>query len=119
VELGWWDVVAPRRASPRRPEVERVAAISAGRRMAVLPDREVLKDFLNNNWTVLVTTKRLAHRTQHALELFDRNPDDHNDFQARKLKITWARDGRLGWSPEEAKISATEVDNYQTVQKLK
>ena len=101
----------------RRPEVECVAAISAGR-MRVLPDREVLKDFLNNNWTVLVTTKRVAHRTRQALELFGRNPDEHTDFQARNLRITWSEDRHMEWSPEEAKISATEVDNYQTVRTL-
>jgi len=98
----------------RRPEVECVAAISAGR-FDVLPDREVIRDFLSNNWTVLVTTKRLAHRTQYALELFGDNPNDYSDLQARNLRITWSDDRFLEWSPEEARISLPETDYYQTV----
>ena len=98
----------------RRPEVKCVAAISAGR-MGVLPDREVLKDFINNNWTVLVTTKRLAQGTKYALEFFGQNPNDYTYFQASNLKITWSEDRQLEWSPEEAQISLPEIENYQTV----
>jgi hypothetical protein len=100
-------------AEHRKPDVECVAAISAGR-MDVLPDREVLKDFLTNNWTVLVTTKRLSHRKRYALELFGENPNEYTDFQARNLIISWSDDGPLAWSPKEAQASLTEIDNYQT-----
>jgi beta-lactamase superfamily II metal-dependent hydrolase len=101
-------------AEHHKPDVEFVAGISAGR-IKVLPDREVLRDFLINNWTVLVTTKKLAHRKRYALELFGQNP--YTEFQARNLKITWSEDRQLEWFPEEAQISLPEIENYQTVTK--
>lgn len=97
----------------KKTNTETVAAISAGP-FDVLPDREVLKDFIRHDWTVLLTTKRMPTRRQYALELSGKPVGGAMNVQAQNITLTWTEDEGLLWSPAEARVSAEELSNYQT-----
>ena len=68
-----------------------VAAISVGTRYRVPPDREVMREYLDNGWTVLLTTKRVAtRRRQFAIEVAGRPSARREDVQRHDLRITWS-----------------------------
>jgi beta-lactamase superfamily II metal-dependent hydrolase len=95
-------------------EGECVAAISTGH-FDVLPDREVLQDFLDNDWTVILTTKRLKPLPSYALELSGRSARDNIAVQPRNLKIEWSENEGLAWYPPESRVDTAEMTNYQTI----
>lgn len=96
----------------KKPDIETVAAISAGA-FDVLPDREVLNDFLQHGWTVLLTTKRTPRRHHFALELSGR-PTEPATVQTHDLRLKWSPEQGISWEPIESRVAVDELPNYQT-----
>jgi ribonuclease BN (tRNA processing enzyme) len=90
---------------------ECIAAISAGF-SRVLPDREVLSDYLNKKWIVLLTTKRVARRRTYVIELSNRGSG--YESESHEIRINWSDGSGVSWSPEEARISLVDLPNYQS-----
>jgi beta-lactamase superfamily II metal-dependent hydrolase len=90
-----------------------VAAISTGS-FEVLPDREVLTEFIGHDWTVLLTTKRVSKRRQYGLELSGNPVDDKITVETQNITLKWSEDEGLLWSPASARVFAHELSNYQT-----
>jgi beta-lactamase superfamily II metal-dependent hydrolase len=88
-----------------------VAAISAGN-SSVLPAREVMRDYLRNKWTVLLTTRRSRNRGDSLLTLFERNPQRFS-FQDSDLYIKWSTTKGLSWKPLNAVLKKADLDLYQ------
>jgi beta-lactamase superfamily II metal-dependent hydrolase len=96
----------------RKNNSESVAAISTGA-FDVLPDREVLREFLEHDWSVLLTTKRYSKRRHYPLELSGKTSAT-TLTQTTNIKLVWTEKEGLFWEPLESKISATDLENYQT-----
>ncbi len=77
----------------------------------VLPDREVLADFLRCGWTVLLTAKRVAPTKHFALELSGRGRGGFG-VQTHDIQVTWREADGTKWSPDEARVDAMELPNY-------
>ncbi len=92
-----------------------VAAISVGTRWATVPDREVIRGYLNRGWTVLATTKRVPRKRRDlALTLSGRTVGPLSDVQEQSITIKWtSRDG-LTWAPDEAVVSHDDLPLYET-----
>jgi beta-lactamase superfamily II metal-dependent hydrolase len=97
----------------KKEDKQVVAAVSAGP-FDVLPDREVLNDFINHGWNVLLTTKRIPDRRKFALELFGRATNNSMASQTYNIKLQWEEGKGLSWSPPEAQVYPDELSNYQT-----
>jgi hypothetical protein len=94
-----------------------VAAISTGIEFDVLPDREVLRDYLANGWTVLLTTKRVGRlRSNLALEIAGKGVRDWEE-QSQTVCVKWSETAGITWGPVEAQVLTEELENYQTAKK--
>lgn len=89
------------------------AVICSGTDFAVLPDREVMRDFLNNGWTVLLTRKRLRQSRCYALQAIGRATGGLA-VQAQAIRVGWSPAKGAEWSPESARVTAEDLANYQT-----
>lgn len=99
----------------RNPSRESIAVVSCGL-SDVLPDRKVLADFIAKNWTLLLTTKRLISRPQYAFEVSGSSAISTTVSQERNISVTW--DGnQINWSPQEARVEASDLGNYQSASK--
>jgi len=92
-----------------------LATISAGA-FDVLPDREVMRDFLQRGWTVLLTTKRVALGKQFAVELSGRSQRSIG-VQSQNIRITWQEVHGTRWEPAEARVDVSELSNYMSLYK--
>lgn len=100
--------------SRHKVEGECIAAVSTGS-FEGLPDREVLADYLNHKWKVILTTKRIKARDQSLLYAFG----EKSVVRKHDLCITWSEELGLRWTPAEASLDDSELDAYQTASKSK
>jgi hypothetical protein len=93
----------------------RIAAISAGERR-VLPDKQVLEDYLADDWQVLLTTtrKNSSRKPDRPMQLANRGRSGSVQFTAHDIHITWSADSGLAFEPQEAMLKTTDVSNYAT-----
>jgi hypothetical protein len=91
-----------------RKRADAIAAISAGS-FDVLPDREVIRDFLKHEWIVLLTTKRIPVKN-YAVSLSGK---PKIVVQERTITIQWY-DGRLSWMPPDSRVHDNELSLYQS-----
>lgn len=97
-----------------RTKAKSIAAVSAGP-TGVLPDREVLRDFLAKDWIVLLTTKRQAlSKASRVLLMASRRPHARSDFSTHDIKLSCSGRCELAWSPSTARIDLSELPNYST-----
>jgi hypothetical protein len=92
--------------------VSKVAAVSAGER-ATLPDRQVLAEYLDAGWTVMVTTTRKTRRLDRAIYLHV-NPANHASFQQSTIQLNWNRDGDFSFGPSDAVVAKDDLAAYNT-----
>ena len=96
---------------------KRVAAISAGTRDA-LPDREVLKEYMSEGWTVMATTTRpRPARADSPLSLSNRNRRKDAAMKQHLVRISWSASGGLTFQPPEATLLEIDLPMYKTVGK--
>lgn len=94
----------------------RVTCISAGTRPG-LPSADVMRYCLDNQWTVLLTTKRKVRdplaRGNRAIDVANRAerlvPDTVEEYD---LCITWSAARGLEWSPSDAELHRGELHVY-------
>lgn len=93
----------------------RIAAISAGTRNA-LPDREVLRDYISEGWTVVATTTRkLADRVDSPLFLAGRRRSDSGgDTKQHLIRIHWSPSSGLEYGPPESTLGENDLPMYGT-----
>ncbi len=106
----------PRLCKMKRNESSvRIAAISAGERR-VLPDKQVLEDYLADDWQVLLTTtrKNSNRKPDRPMQLANRSPSGSVQFAAHDIHIRWSAGVGLVFEPPEAKLKATDVSNFAT-----
>lgn len=105
------DDLSSRRASDKS---DRVAAISAGTRPG-LPDREVLRAYLDGGWITLSTTTRTPRSSRgHLMDIADRSRN--REFQAERhdISVRWSPKDGLTWEPKEARIGFEDLESYDT-----
>ncbi len=94
---------------------DRVAAISAGTRRA-LPDREVIREYLDQKWVVMVTTSRIASaRGNHLMNIADKS--SRSDSRQQDIRIRWTPSGGLSWEPSSACVGRDSLHLYETKSK--
>ncbi len=93
-----------------------IAVICSGMEFAVLPDREVMRDFLNGGWTVLLTCRRVSHSRRYAVQAVGRCVEDVSP-RAQTIKVEWSPDNGVKWSPETARVTLDDLRHYQTASK--
>ena len=67
---------------------------------------------VDRDWTVLVTTKRVARRRTYALELSGRTSEP--EFETEEIHIKWSEETGLSWWPEEVRVNLVDLPNYQS-----
>lgn len=98
----------------REGREDRVAAISAGTRKG-LPDREVMRAYLDEEWVVLLTTTRTGTlRSNYLLEMADRSGVSGYTTGPQDIKISWDSKAGLKWEPLSARVDAGSLDLYET-----
>ena len=91
-----------------------VAAVSAGHRPG-LPDRVVLREYLDAGWTVMLTTSRRgAGRRKRPGELADRSPPAVQSFEIHNITITVTADGVVAYEPVTAVVQARDLVLYES-----
>lgn len=99
--------------STRRTTGTAIAAISTGSDYKVLPDREVLSDFINASWRVLITTKRVGKPQQdRVLTLASRNKPDPFLLERNTIVARWTQRDSFTWSPVRAEVTRVDLGNY-------
>ena len=101
--------------SSGKESVQRVAAISCGTRTA-LPDRQVIRNYLENGWIVLTTTRRKIEEVHNRpFELVNRRKTETELLiETHDIIIEWTEEDNLGWRPAEAEIHIKDLENYET-----
>ena len=90
----------------------RVAAVSAGTRQA-LPDREVIRAYLDEQWIVLLTTTRTAiRRTNRLMDVADRSGARDYDISEQDVRISWNSKDGLTWEPASAQVDIDSLTSY-------
>jgi len=89
-----------------------IAAISAGHDSRVLPDREVIAEFLKAGWVVLLTNKRGSSRPIPDSPLTLSGVVEGT--QCFDLKISWSDAEGLRWAPSQSRITVDELQFYNT-----
>ena len=90
------------------------AAVSAGIRR-VLPDREVLRDYLANGWNVMATTKKGgSSETSLPMMLADRGAPDEGDRVRHTIRLSWSPASGLSAEPAAAKVIMGDLTQYET-----
>jgi len=90
------------------------AAVSAGIRR-VLPDREVLRDYLANGWNVMATTtKGGTSETSLPMMLADRGAADEGDIVRHTIRLSWSPASGLSAEPAAAKVIMGDLTQYET-----
>ncbi len=104
----------PRLCKMKRPG-SGTAAVSAGTR-SCLPDREVLRDYLEQGWSVMATTTRSKQPSRPSLPmtLADRGRPDVHDVGRFSVHISWSPSGGLRAEPAAARISPGDLAHYET-----
>ena len=89
----------------------KVAVVSAGMRSS-LPERLVLADYLNNKWTLLITTTRGVCKPRNRFAfLVSKNPSsfatgNHN------IQLSWSANEGVRWKPPEAQVTEADLLSY-------
>jgi len=98
----------------RKERTARIAAISAGTRRA-LPDKEVIRAYLNEEWVVLLTTTRTANRgANYLMEIADRSGVAAYDIRQQDISISWSPSQGLQWEPPDARVNPSALGLYET-----
>ena len=112
----WFDQISL--APPLQAE-EIGAGCGDGRRLrgdeTALPDREVLRDFLEEGWDVMATTTR-GKNTGPSLPmtLANRGMLDQYDVRRFSLHLSWKPSTGLQVEPAAAKITLNDLIHYET-----
>ena len=99
-----------------RKDAAKVAVISAGQRPA-LPDRRVIRDFMDRGWRVLITTRRGGARIRDLpMTLANRGGGVVVGGRAtwHDIRLTWDSARGLTWEPKEAEIQKSDLQAYET-----
>ena len=101
-------------AAKRADRTECLAAISAGTRRA-LPDREVMRAYLSEEWVVLLTTTRTGkRRANYLMEVADRSAVAPHDVSQQDIAISWSPSQGLKWEPPNARVRSSTLDLYES-----
>jgi hypothetical protein len=93
-----------------------IAAICSGADYEVLPDREVMREFLEQGWRVLLTCKRLLPRKNSLIDAFGKVRLGAR-VQGQTVRVFWSGTGIPTWSPENAEVLRSELENYSSAEK--
>lgn len=93
---------------------KKIAAVSAGERDA-LPDRAVLADYIEGDWTVMVTTVRKKSRVDRAVDLHLKR-EDELAFDQNTIEVKWNRDGEVSIGPDAAIVAKDDLNAYKTAE---
>lgn len=98
----------------RSGQGEQTGAVSSGTRPA-LPDREVLREYLQSGWSVMTTSTRV-HRVAPSLPmtLADRPVSKGVDVVRHTIRLSWRPTGGLTGEPAAAKIGLSDLNRYET-----
>ncbi len=90
----------------------RFAIVSVGHSRPQHPDRRVLKDFVANEWKVLLTAKRQPVVRHHPLDLSAQSQARFEPSEGRDVTIAVHSDGTIVATPPEAFLAAPEIPLY-------
>lgn len=96
---------------PHPQGVAKVAAISAGERTAI-PDRHVVEEYLNDGWTVMITTIRKNRQKSRAGDLHFK-PVTSPSFQENTVELLWESDGTFKYHPPSAVVKKSDASAYR------
>jgi beta-lactamase superfamily II metal-dependent hydrolase len=89
----------------------KVAVVSAGMRR-LLPERGVLADYLNNKWTLLITTTRgVRRRRARFSSLISKNPSSFSTG-THDIQLFWSAADGLQWKPLAAQVKEDDLGSY-------
>lgn len=92
-----------------------IAAISVGAKFAALPAHEILRDYIDAGWKVLLTTKRIKRKPRTYFRHVSRPPDHDVDTHSRQdLRILWDPEHGISWDPPDALLDESELHLYET-----
>ena len=90
-------------------------AVASADMRGPLPDREVLREFLQIGWSVMSTTsKRTKKRPSLPMTLANRGTDDEAEVFRNTIKISWDSENGMSAEPDGARIRAEDLDHYGT-----
>ena len=103
---------------------ERLAVICCNGESKKLPDRIVIRAFLDAGWQVLPTARRVhapvsVTRSSSLLTMSGKSPAALGSILVKNehLEITWSATNGLRFHPPDAAIARQDVNNYGTAQK--
>ncbi len=101
-----------RQLCARNSSAEAVATISCGCTRTGLPDQRVIRNYLDGDWNVLVTTMPKPPVSKISpLALLQAPPiaapESRND-----IELTWKSTGQLSWAPTRARVMENEIDRF-------
>ena len=91
---------------------KRVAVISAGTRKAI-PDQNVIKDYLDSGWTVMVTTARKPYTYDRPVQLHLKGMKK-DEPPERTIRLTLSSSGRLSSNPVQHAVQQQDLSAYET-----
>lgn len=92
---------------------KRIACISAGSRPTI-PAQEVLRDYLDHNWVVMLTRKRGKAGVNRPMQVSDRSETlGRGGVDSYNLTISWAGGANFKWRPAAARVRESELVHYE------
>lgn len=99
--------------APKRNDEPRLAIISASGTKPGLPHREVLKDYLDESWRILTTTKRVGRVAPNSpIALANRKKQPQYDTESNDIQISWSSAEGMKWKPAGAEIDRSDLSLY-------
>lgn len=105
---------SPKLCDSGNDKAEKIAIISAGTRKK-LPNREVIKNYLEAGWKVLITTTR--HRSKSKMKdrpanLVNQKTIVSEIYHSHDVKLIWHSKNGLSFSPKKAEIKLRHLSYY-------
>jgi hypothetical protein len=89
-----------------------VATISAGTRDG-LPNADVLRDYLNEGWKVMVTTsKKAASRRNALMDIANRGGQGQYTAVENTIVVSWSMSTGLSAEPKDAEVHTEDIKMY-------
>ncbi len=110
-----WSALCGRKTSNPKSGV---AAISAGSSRPGLPDRQVIQDYLEHDWTVLGTSRRQVVSQKNSLyQVIYGSPQRSSEEIPSDIKISWSPSLGVTWEPLDARVGHSDLGAFSSLRK--
>lgn len=97
------------------PGRDAVSVISADVSRRGFPNRIVVSDYLDNDWSVLVTSKHVRISPKNSpRELFDRSEQAETQVANNDIRIWWTPSQGVKWEPLESAVRHEDLELFDT-----